>query len=232
MTVKTEAYLKMEQAAKETAEEQVADLPPDPMQSKEQKVAALQNLIMAEIDQIVQKLSNGFQLLINQECLADWTEEKKEDLNQRIEALTSKKVEDLKPTLQEELNISAEEIVKWFDIAMSLVEKQQLDDAIQAFQFLIMLNSRVHFFWVGLGMAKEKNYQLEEAAQAYYTALSMNVDDLRPALSCANCYRLLGDFDKATLVIEGAMELAEMMEDQEKFKEDALALKSVIIKGG
>lgn len=228
MTTKQEIYAELEGEVKKWAGHEIESLPPNPLQPRGLQQRAIESGFLKEIEQMREQLSKGFEILKNQGCLSDWPEERRDSFNNLLAALPSKNQEEVKANLQLELEISDDEIVNWYECASELVEKNLLDDAVNAFLVLIALNPRVASFWVALGRVQEQKGQLESAAQSYLMAVLADGEDLMPALDSAGCFSALGDVDKANTVLDEVLTLADESGEQEAFREKALALKKLL----
>lgn len=228
MTTKQEIYANLQGEVKKWAAHAVDDLPPNPLQPRALQQRTIENNYLKDIEQMAGQLRKGFEILKNQGCMSDWTQERWDSFNQALQALPSKKEEELKANLQLELGVTDDEIVKWYQCASDLIDKNLLDDAINAFLVLIAFNPRVAAFWIALGIAQEQSDQMEVAAQSYLMAVLANSDDLMPALDSIGCYCALGQIDRAKSILDEVLILADEIGDQEEFKQKALSLKKML----
>ncbi len=228
--MQNESYTFLQEEAKKWAALAVEDMPPNPLQPREMKQQALEKGFLAEIDQIIAHISHGFKVFYDGGCMADWTPEQVQAFKDHLELMRTKKPEELKSNFQQELGLSDNELIKWYVYALDLYEKRSLQDAVDAFFVLTSLNPGVASFWMGLAQAQELSQQLEEAAESYLMAAAAKNEDLRPALFSAECYRELGQTDKAKALLDEVSAQLDQQEGQEILKEDILALKNQLSK--
>lgn len=134
-----------------------------------------------------------------------------------------KQVEEGK-TFQEILGYSSETMDKFYDAAHHLFQKQQYEEAADAFVFLTTLNPKVHSYWLGLGMSEQLIEEHDSALLAYGMAILTNMENPLPHYHSASCYHALQDRNSAIISLELAIRQAEGREEFSLIKEKAEAL--------
>lgn len=119
-----------------------------------------------------------------------------------------KKQVDEGKTFQEILGYSFETMEKFYEAAHHLFQKQQYEEASDAFVFLTTLNPNVHNYWLGLGMSEQLIEEYDAALMAYSMAVMTNGDNPLPHYHSASCYSALHDKNSAKLALELAVKQA------------------------
>ena len=124
-----------------------------------------------------------------------------------------KKLVDEGKTLQEILGYSIETMDKFYEAAHSLFQKQQYEEAADAFVFLTTLNPKVHNYWLGLGMSEQLIEEYDAALMAYGMAILTNMENPLPHYHSASCYQALHDKNSAIISLELALRQAHGREE-------------------
>jgi type III secretion system low calcium response chaperone LcrH/SycD len=120
-----------------------------------------------------------------------------------------KKQMDEGKTFQEILGYSIETMERFYEAAHVLFQKQQYEEASDAFIFLTVLNPGVHNYWLGLGMSEQLNEEYDAALMAYNMAIATNSDNPLPHYHSASCYYALHDKHNARIALEAAIKCAD-----------------------
>lgn len=132
----------------------------------------------------------------------------KEALEKMKDPLHVKKQVEEGKTFQEILGYSIETMERFYEAAHSLFQKQQYEEAADAFVFLTTLNPKVHNYWLGLGMSEHMIEEYDSALMAYGMAIITNVENPLPHYHSASCYRALQDKNSALIALELAIRQA------------------------
>lgn len=142
----------------------------------------------------------------------------KEALEKLKDPLHIKKQVDAGKTFQEILGYSIQTMDKFYEAAYSLFQKQQYEEAADAFVFLTTLNPKVHNYWLGLGMSEQLNEEYDAALMAYSMAIVTNAENPLPHYHSATCYRAVHDKESALLALELAIKHAGDHENHSAIK--------------
>ncbi len=133
--------------------------------------------------------------------------EEKKRIKSDIEQMASviSEIED-ESILQDCYNISDFDMALWYRAALDCYKKHSYEESVNIFTLLIMLNSSVESYWLGLGGAEQmlRHYQL--AICAYETALQITPHNGLTHLLIAQCFLLLNDKNNAQVQWKAAKE--------------------------
>jgi type III secretion system low calcium response chaperone LcrH/SycD len=126
------------------------------------------------------------------------------------------------------LGFSERAMHKFYKAASLLLEHRRLEDAANAFLFLVTLNPLHHDYWMGLGVASQLSQNYEAAIDAYEMAAYCEVHNPTPYFYLAKCLFAMHDREAALEAINLALEYSE---DDERFSDlhkQALAAKKLL----
>ncbi len=126
-------------------------------------------------------------------------------------------------TFQEILGFTLKTMDKFYSAAYNLFQRQQYEEAADAFVFLTTLNPRIHTYWVGLGMSEQLNEEYDAALMAYSMAILTNVENPLPHYHSAACYHALQEKENAVASLEMALQHAGVKEEYAHIKKHAQA---------
>lgn len=126
-------------------------------------------------------------------------------------------------------NYTAKQMGKFYAVAHHLLEEKRVEEARNAFIFLITLNPTHSEYWLGLGFAEQYLHQYEEAIDAYEMAAIYNMGHPLPYLYLAKCLFAIHDRKSALQAIEIALEYAQDSKEYEPFKREALKAKKTLL---
>lgn len=129
---------------------------------------------------------------------------------------------------QEILQLSAEQMARFYSAAYNLFQQHHYKEAADAFLFLIALNSTNHDTWVGLGMATQMLGDYEGAIDAYELAAACELDSPVPYFYLAKCLFAIHDRENALEAIELALEYSADRSSFEELHRQAQAAKKLL----
>lgn len=132
-----------------------------------------------------------------------------------------KKQVDEGKTFQEILGYTSDAMDKFYEAAHQLFQKQQYEEAADAFVFLTTLNPKVHSYWLGLGMSEQLIGEHDAALMAYGMAILTNMENPLPHYHSASCYQALLDKNSAIISLELAIRQSHGKEEYALIKEKA-----------
>jgi type III secretion system low calcium response chaperone LcrH/SycD len=144
--------------------------------------------------------------------------ENKEDIQKELE--TGK-------TLQEMLQLTNEEMTKFYQIGLALFEHHHYDQSTTLFTFLTQLNPLVAGFWAGVGASQDKLGEHLQALQAFALAAELDDESLSSYLHAANSCLLLNNKAEAKKILERALERTQ--EHEFEFKSEVEEMLKAII---
>lgn len=133
-------------------------------------------------------------------------------------------------TAQDIMEISDENMAKFYRSAYRLFEGKRYSDASNAFFFLATLNPYNHDYWLGLGMSLQLGGNYEPAIDAYEMAAICEIDNPVPYFYLAKCLFAIHDRESALQALEMAIEYSEDKADYQDLAMQAKAAKSILIK--
>ena len=104
------------------------------------------------------------------------------------------------------LQISDEEMGKFYQAAYTLFQRHAYREAADAYLFLVSLNSANHDYWVGLGMSTQMLGDYEGAIDAYELAATCELDNPVSYFYLAKCLFAIHDRENALEALELAIE--------------------------
>lgn len=115
--------------------------------------------------------------------------------------------------LQNLQEISDESMEELYRTGYNLYNGGRPQDAESMFQYLCILNHWQKKYWMGLAAARQVQKKYSEAIDAYSMAGLLEITDPNVPFQAAICHLGLGNVDKATHALEGAVELSENNND-------------------
>lgn len=112
-------------------------------------------------------------------------------------------------TFQEILEFDEKTMQDFYRVARNLLDRNQSQDAVDAFLFLTTLNPFVSAYWVGLGMCEQLQEEYKRALVAYAMAQVTDRTNPIPQYYSAACHHALGETDRALTCLEKAIEDAD-----------------------
>jgi len=106
--------------------------------------------------------------------------------------------------LQDIVGYTDEMMGQLYEVARGLFERQQYEEASEAFFFLSTLNASVYAYWLGLGMADQLQGEAEAALVAYGMASVVAPGEPLAHYHAAHCHREVGDEGEAARAMEYA----------------------------
>lgn len=131
-------------------------------------------------------------------------------------------------TPQELLQLSNEQMAKFYDAAYKLFQRHAFSEAGNAYLFLVALNSNNHDYWVGLGMSTQMQGDFEGAIDAYEMAATCELDNPVPYFYLAKCLFAIHDRENALEAIELALEYSADRTSFEELHRQAQAAKKLL----
>jgi type III secretion system low calcium response chaperone LcrH/SycD len=135
-------------------------------------------------------------------------------------------------TPQEIMGFSDETMAKFYGAAYKLFEHQRYQEAMNAFVFLVTLNSYNADYWLGLGMASQITGDHEMAIDAYEMAAICTLDNPVPYFYLAKCLFAIHDRESALQALSLALEYAGDLPEYTELKMQALAAQKLLLKHG
>lgn len=133
-------------------------------------------------------------------------------------------------SFQEILHLPDELIEKCYQAARTIFERQNYEDAADAFLFLTTLNPQIECFWLGLGLSEQLMNRYEPAITAYNMCILIEPSNPMPHIHMAECFWLLEDRIQAINSLEKAIELSQNHPDYVDVYEEAVHIKNTIEK--
>jgi len=131
---------------------------------------------------------------------------------------------------QEIVGFSDEAMAKFYGAAYAIFEREEYEEAEDAFLFLATLNPNIYDHWLGLGMARQMGKKFEEAIDAYELAAIHQLDSPVPYFFLGKCFFAIHERDSALYALELAIEYAAEIPAYEELKSEALAAKEILLK--
>jgi hypothetical protein len=187
------------------AHEYVKELVPSVLRSQEIVVNQKSLEIKKSFREYIDRLKEGFNLLIRQGLLPidSGFQEKVLYLMQRLKA-----EEKLNDIVQNELGLPKEILINSYAFARQMYEDKLYEDAEHILLALTFLNPGIASFWTALGHVEEKLKNIDSVVVAYLTALELNEEDLEPGMVCAQYLITNNEQAKAEQVLHRVIEKA------------------------
>lgn len=189
-----------------------------PLKSVEVQKEERTEIIKKGLERFQQRISLGVSFLTERGIFP------KKDLGgTTISAIAEEVVKEEEPskTLQERLLISNEEMVRAYECAAALYEAQHYEESGNIFTALIVLNSGIRSFWIGLGLSEEKLGNPQSAGMAYLMAMQTDFDDLTPGIYSARCFFEAKEDEMAKNILRYVIETAGQDKKHEAVKIEA-----------
>lgn len=135
-------------------------------------------------------------------------------------------------TFQEILGYSSTSLEKFYQVALNCFTDNTFTHAAAVFNFLVLLNPRIHNYWLGLAMSKQALGLWKEAIQYYSVAEKTDTTDPIPHLYASECHLELSDSANALECIDKAILCASDHTEDEfiEFKRTAMERKEMLLK--
>lgn len=131
---------------------------------------------------------------------------------------------------QEIMEIGEGQMRRLYEVAHQMLKDERVEDAVNAFVFLVTLNPFHGEYWMGLGAALQANHEYEGAIDAYELAAIYNLENPLPYFYMAKCLFAVHDRVSALQACEIAIEYAGDAEEFAALKEDAIKARKTLLK--